>query len=75
MVSIEVTILRYFTEFVWKRIPPINHQFCVTFLNIYNIIMCILMSLTILAAGGGEEIIRLQGYPTFMKQRPIFHPQ
>ena len=33
------------------------------------------LSLTVLAAGGGEEIIRLQGYPTFMKKRPIFHPQ
>ena len=34
---IEVTVIRFMTIFVWRRVPPIEDQFAVTFLTVLNI--------------------------------------
>ena len=73
--TIETIILRYFTEFVWKRIPPLDQNFTVLFLNIVNIMLAVFMATTLLFIGGGQEIFRLQGYPSFLKRKPAIHPQ
>ena len=41
MVVIESAVLRYFTKFIWKRVPPINHEFSVIFLIVLNTSICI----------------------------------
>ena len=41
MVVIESAVLRYFTKFIWKRVPPINHEFTVIFLAVLNTFICI----------------------------------
>ena len=73
--TIETIILRYFTEFVWKRIPPLDQNFTVLFLNILNIMLAVFMATILLFVGGGQEILRLQGYPSFLERKPAIHPQ
>ena len=75
MTTIEFISLRIFTEFVWKRIPPIDHEFTVKFLNIFNILFGISMSILLLMFGDGEEIERLQGFPSFLDKDPVFKPR
>ena len=49
--TIETTILRYLTEFVWKRIPPIDHDFTSRNLIILNIILSLLTAFITFMSG------------------------
>ena len=44
MVGIESMILRFWTEYIWKRIPPLNTEFTAVFLSINNFVFCLLVS-------------------------------
>ena len=44
MFLLEYSILKYLIEFVWKRVPMIDHEFTVLWLNILNIIMGIIFT-------------------------------
>ena len=44
MLLLEYSILKYLIEFVWKRVPMIDHEFTVMLLNILNIILGIIFS-------------------------------
>ena len=72
---IESIILRYFTEFVWKQIPPLDHDFTVNFLRCLNLMFGIISGSTLLFVGGGQEAGRLQGIPSFLIPKPIVHPR
>ena len=39
----EAAILRFFTLFIWRRVPPIDHQFTCTFLTLFNTVFSILL--------------------------------
>ena len=39
----ESAILRFFTLFIWRRVPPIDHQFTCTFLTLINTVFSILL--------------------------------
>ena len=43
MTVIEVTIIRFLTIFVWRRVPPIEDQFAVTFLTVLNIFVSVMV--------------------------------
>ena len=51
LVVIESSIIRYFAKIIWKRIPPINHEFIVIFLTILNIIISVTTGIISLMAG------------------------
>ena len=42
---IEYIILKYCTEFIWKRVPPLDHVFTSTCLNILNSFMCLVFGI------------------------------
>ena len=51
MVVIESAVLRYYTEFIWKRVPPINPEFTSKFLIVLNTFLSILTAfITIMSA-------------------------
>ena len=72
---IESVILRYFTEFVWKSIPPLDHAFTVIFLSCLNLIFGVISGSTVVFVGGGQEAGRLQGLPSFLIPKPKVHPR
>ena len=43
MTVIEVTVIRFMTIFVWRRVPPIEDQFAVTFLTLLNIFVSVMV--------------------------------
>ena len=43
MTVIEVTVIRFMTIFVWRRVPPIEDQFAVTFLTVLNIFVSVMV--------------------------------
>ena len=49
--TIETTILRYLTEFVWKRIPPIDHDFTSRILIVLNVILSLLTAFITFMSG------------------------
>ena len=51
LVIIETAILRYLTEFVWKRIPPTDHEFTVNFLTIFNVCFSLSTSVIMIVSG------------------------
>ena len=73
--SIQSIIIRYFTEFVWKRIPPIDHCFTVVFLSSLNLILGVICGTITFIIGGGQELGRLQGLPSFLTPIPEVHPR
>ena len=72
---IESIIIRYFTEFVWKQIPPLDHAFTVNFLSCLNLMFGVISGSTVLFVGGGQEAGRLQGLPSFLIPKPKVHPR
>ena len=44
MLLLEYSILKYLIEFVWKRVPMIDQEFTVMWLNILNIILGIIFT-------------------------------
>ena len=42
---IEYLFLKYMTEFIWKRIPPLNHEFTSNCLNIINPIISLVFGM------------------------------
>ena len=44
MLLLEYSIMKYLIEFVWKRVPMIDHEFTVMWLNILNVILGIIFS-------------------------------
>ena len=40
---IEFSILKYLTEFIWKRVPPIDHEFVPLFLQLTNFVLSCLL--------------------------------
>ena len=40
---IEFSILKYLTEFIWKRVPPIDHEFVPFFLQLTNLTLSCLL--------------------------------
>ena len=75
MASIESTVLRFFTKFVWKRMPPINHEFTVLFLNLFNMSFCCLLPIITGVSGSFQELFRLQGKSSYLRPKPIFNPK
>ena len=73
--TIQSIIIRYFTEFVWKRIPPIDHCFTVIFLSSFNLIIGVICGTIIFIIGGGQELGRLQGLPSLLTPIPAVHPR
>ena len=73
--GIQQIIIRYFTEFVWKRIPPIDHCFTVTFLSSLNLILGVICGIIQRIIGGGQELGRLQGLPSSLTPIPAVHPR
>ena len=55
MSVIEVAILKFLTIFIWKRVPPIEDQFTITFLTIINIFVSVLVGSSRFLTGEGLE--------------------
>ena len=73
--TIQSIIIRYLTEFVWKRIPPIDHCFTVVFLSSLNLIIGVICGTITFIVGGGQALGRLQGLPSFLTPIPVVHPR
>ena len=71
MIVIETTLLRYFMEFVWKRVPAINDAFVVTFLTFLNLLMGFLVSMARHTTGEGYDVLyRLRGIDSSLVPNP-----
>ena len=68
----EVGIIKYLTEFHWKRIPPIDHDYFVLFLKLTNILLAIFGGVVEVASGNLTELNRLRGENVLQKPVPIF---
>ena len=75
MASIESTLIRFLTKFVWKRMAPINHEFTVLFLNFFNMTFSCLLPIITGVSGSFQELFRLQGKSSYLRPKPIFNPK
>ena len=48
---IESIVLRYMSRYIWKRIPPINHEFTVLFLTTFNTTISFLEAIVTIWSG------------------------
>ena len=68
-------IIRYLTEFVWKRIPPLDHDFMTFFLTINNLCFGFLLPIITCNSGTFKEVERLQGKSSYLKKKEVFNPK
>ena len=68
-------LLRILTEFLWKRIPPLDNVFTSFFLTINNLFLSTLLSIITCNSGSFSEVERLQGKSSYLKERPAFNPK
>ena len=73
--AIQAIVLRYLTEFVWKRVPPFQNDFMTLFLTINNIFFGSLLPIITCNSGSFSEVERLQGKSSYLKERPTFNPK
>jgi hypothetical protein len=73
--AIQAIVLRYLTEFVWKRVPPFQNEFMTFFLTINNILFGLLLPIITCNSGSFSEVERLQGKSSYLKERPAFNPK
>ena len=71
----QAMIIRYLTEFVWKRVPPLNHDFTTFFLNINNLCFAMLLPIITCNSGSFKEVERLQGKSSYLKEKGAFNPK
>ena len=73
--AIQAIILRYLTEYVWKRIPPLHNEFTTFFLTINNLLFGLLLPIITCNSGSFSEVERLQGKSSYLKGKPAFNPK
>ena len=71
----QAMIIRYLTEFVWKRIPPLEHEFTTFFLTINNLCFGFLLPIITCNSGTFKEVERLQGKSSYLKEKGAFNPK
>ena len=71
----QAMIIRYLTEFVWKRIPPLEHEFATFFLTINNLCFGFLLPIITCNSGTFKEVERLQGRSSYLKKKEVFNPK
>ena len=71
----QAIILRYLTEYVWKRIPPLHNEFTTFFLTINNLLFGLLLPIITCNSGSFSEVERLQGKSSYSKGQPAFNPK
>ena len=63
-------------EFIWKKIPPIQHDFTVICLITINTMISIIFTFVSVMAGRNEELLRLQGLSLFQSMpSPAYQPR
>ena len=72
---IEAVILRCLTEFVWKRIPPLENEFTTFFLTSFNILLGLLLPIITCNSGSFSELERLQGKSSYLKGESTLNPK
>ena len=75
MTYIQRTLLKIWTEFIWKSIAPLDYEFMSFFLTVNTLFFCVMFSMIGVASGAFPEIERLQGIPTYLKPQPNFDPR
>ena len=75
MTYIQHTLLKFWTEFIWKRIPPLDHGFMSFFLTVNTLYISVMFSMIGVASGAFPELERLQGVPSYLKPQPNFFPR
>ena len=73
--AIQAIVLRYLTEFVWKRVPPFQNEFMTLFLTINNLLFGLLLPIITCNSGSFSEVERLQGKSSYLKEKPTFNPK
>ena len=68
-------LLRILTEYVWKRIPPMDNVFTSFFLTVNNLLLSVLLSIITCNSGSFSEVERLQGKSTYIRPTPVFNPK
>ena len=69
------TILKFWTEFIWKRIPPLDHDFMSFFLTANTLFFCVMFSIMGIFSNAFPELKRLQGEPSYLNPQPNFDPR
>ena len=68
-------LLRILTEYVWKRIPPMDNVFTSFFLTVNNLLLSVLLPIITCNSGSFSEVERLQGKSTYIRPTPVFNPK
>ena len=71
-VIVEFCILKYFIEFIWRRIPPLHPEFTITFLILSNTVISFVFTIIELFGGALVEMNRLIGQNVLSKPVPLF---
>ena len=63
-------------EFIWKKIPPLQHDFTVICLITINTMISLIFTIVSVMAGRNEELLRLQGLSLFRSMpSPAYQPR
>ena len=74
-VMIESVILRFCTEFIWKRIPPLQPDFTFSYLVFMNCLLSGMATFLGIHSGHYTTILKLQGQSLGTIPNPVYNPR